>query len=178
MATTRSDFVRSDVQYAAPELIGIDQQMLNTLESRWFALETVVVEMRGILLAEMRSMNARPAEPVVPAVQVSVAPVEKAPESMDALEKLLLERLSKRDPVPTVVDAGVKTSVPREADLERTRIMDLLKQLEPEAVDQGGTPLTSVVPEADTASDGGFVTLSDYINQVLKAESMDQKKAN
>ena len=178
VATPRSDFVRSDVQYAAPELIGIDQQMLNTLESRLFALETVVVEMRGILLAEMRSMNARPAEPVVPAVQVSEAPVEKAPESMDALEKLLLERLSKRDPVPTVVDAGVKTSVPREADLERTRIMDLLKQLEPEAVDQGGTPLTSVVPEADTASDGGFVTLSDYINQVLKAESMDQKKAN
>ena len=182
IAAPSNDFTRADVQRDRSDLVGIDHQTLNALEARLFALESAIVEMRGVLLMEMRDIKTRPTEVVTAPDQVSTVPVaaqlEKSPESMEALEKLLLERLSQRDPLPTVVDTAVEPPAVPEAGLERAHIMDLLKQLEPEAVDEVSVIEEPAVQTVEDPSSGGFVTLSDYINQVLKSEGQTPQHAN
>jgi hypothetical protein len=178
----RDDFERSVVPSPSAGSVGIDYQTLNALEARLFALENSILHLRDVLLAEMRDIKALPAEPLTRMTEISVVPekvqAEAEPESMDALEKLLLERLSKRDPIPVASDVAVEAAVPSEATLERTRIMDLLKQLEPETGEEVGVIQDEITPAVEAPQSEGFVTLSDYINQVLKSEGQGLKISN
>jgi hypothetical protein len=178
-ATSQSEFARPIARNPVPEMVGVDYRTLNALEMRLFALETSIVEMRTALITELRGMNAKPAGTTVRPLIVEPTPVEAvakdAPESMEALERLLLERLSKRDPLPTVAETVVETSTPAGQSLERTQIMELLKQLEPQGTEDAVVVQEAVDPVAEAPASGGFVTLSDYINQVLKSEGQEQK---
>ena len=77
--------------------------------------------------------------------------------------------------LPTVAETVVETSTPAGQSLERTQIMELLKQLEPQGTEDAVVVQEAVDPVAEAPASGGFVTLSDYINQVLKSEGQEQK---
>jgi hypothetical protein len=177
-----NDFAPTTVQSSVPEAIGIDRKTVSSLEARLFALESAVIEMRNAVLLEMRGLKSNFAEPVIAPVPTSpaatVVSVENAPKDMEALEQLLLERLSKRDPLPTIDEAVVDPAPPSEARSERFQIMELLKQLDPAVVEEQDTVHEPNAVAVEQPSSGGFVTLSDYINQVLKAEGQELQKAN
>jgi hypothetical protein len=178
-ATPQRELLRPVARNSVPEMVGVDHRTLNALEMRLFALETSIVEMRTALLTELRDMNAKPVEaniqPVIYEPTPDEAVAKDPPETMEALEKLLLERLSKRDPLPTVAETVVETAAPAGQSLERIQIMELLKQLEPETKEEAVVVQDAVKPIAEAPESSGFVTLSDYINQVLKAEGQEQK---
>jgi hypothetical protein len=178
----RNDFERSVVQNPVPALVGMDQQTVNALEARLFALENAILHLRDVLLAEMRDVKSSSANSLVLTEKVPIVPektkTEPEIESIDVLEKLLLERLSKRDPIRTLSEVAVEDPIPLDVSSERTRIMELLKQLEPVGSEDVAVAQDAIVPAPEAPSGEGFVTLSDYINQVLKSEGQGQQEAN
>tara|TARA_R110002096_G_scaffold51390_1_gene134326 strand:- start:23331 stop:25016 length:1686 start_codon:yes stop_codon:yes gene_type:complete len=154
------------------------------LDARIYALEQAVNEMRSVFVSEMNSLKW----PQAGAVQVNASLAQSAepiavpeePASMDALEKLLLERLAQRDAIASPMAPAVNVSTPAPQGADRTLVMDLLKQLEqgqePSVLDEA--PLASSMEQPADVEPGGFVTLSDYINQMLKSEGSGKPDPN
>lgn len=148
---------------------------LQVFENRIYALEVAVNELRKTILAEMKAAKWAPVQ-VKDALsskpQSVTAPIEASEvntPSMDALEKLLLERLGQREAVPQQpIAASADTQ-----DSDRSLVMKLLKQLEdgPTVNEVSQEPRPTVVQTPEEKPQEGFVTLSDYINDMLKSEN-------
>jgi hypothetical protein len=178
----RNDFNGVNRKCTQQEAAGIDHYSLEVLEARLYALEVAIVDMKRAFISEIRAMRNSPAfsaqQEVSPSVPSNTVNSLKEPESMDALENFLLERLSKRDPLPEDLAPVVDEFLKPEGDRERTRIFELLKQLEQGQEDTPNDASESLANMPETQPAGEFVTLSDYINQVLKSEAQTTPKAN
>lgn len=151
---------------------GVNAQVF---ESRIYALEVAVNELRKTVIAEMQTLkwtqdqtaDGTPAKQQPATTPTKVSETEKP--SMDALEELLLERLGQREPAPQQpIAAGAN-----EQDTDRSLVMKLLKQLEdgPAVNEAQEEPRPTVADPPEEQPQEGFVTLSDYINDMLKSES-------
>jgi hypothetical protein len=157
---------------------------LQAFEGRVYALEVAVNDLRRTVIAEIKAMKwaQNPGVQVdIPAPKLAEANVPSSePASMDALEKLLLERLGKREVSvePTLPVSAIAKIAGEETD--RTLVMDLLRQLE-----KGQAPAVVAEPQEAIGQNSpveepqnGFVTLSDYINNMLKTENGSESTAN
>jgi hypothetical protein len=151
------------------------QQTLTVLDQRMSALEQAVWQMNRTLMTELQNLkfaqqsNVRDAVPSMTAQTQSETP--GAVGKMDALERLLVERLGARDPLPTAPVGQVGLSTASEpAESEREFVMDLLKQLE--GTDVASDPAVEQIAEVEgDNTGGGYVSLADYLNQVLESET-------
>jgi hypothetical protein len=159
----------------------LDRHSLNALEARLYALEVAMLDLKRVFISEIRAVKIEPValaqkEALIPVVG-SAVDVQNEPDSMAALEKLLLERLGRRDPLPEELEPLIDVSLQPEIDPERIRMMELLKQLE-QGQEAAIEPKDTLVDKPSPQPASGFVTLSDYINQILKSEGQDLQRAN
>lgn len=135
------------------------------LEKRLASSEMALQKMQLAMRAEAENtLWDRPQEQRAGMRNAHKTQVEQSP-TMDDLEALLLDKLSRRDvyvePTPEV-KIGLKEE---SAKTERQQILELLGEMTSQQTD-------AVVPEgADTDKPTeGFVSLSDYINQMVDGE--------
>lgn len=153
---------------------------LAELKNRTTAIEIALQEMRQNMATELRDLRwalRQNAEIRALAVERPVTPsqIEGGP-SLDQLEELLLDRLSERD---VVAEPMEKKAAPISMSAENTDRRNILELLEKLATTKEIAEDASiqVLPEPPTEPPAEeFVTLSDYIGEMLKKESALQSK--
>ncbi|GLQ35283.1 hypothetical protein GCM10007939_15660 [Amylibacter marinus] len=178
---------------AAQPMSAVSTHEVLEMQKRIYVLETALQDLRHEYQTELSSLRwmmtrtaqnsggLAPSKNTLPSMAVTptALPQPVAEVEMSPLEKLLLERLGRPEVTPSDNVVSVDSSLPSaKTDPQTDLVSQLLQELqggtadvqpiaEPVAVETTVKPIPDEEPE--------FVTLSDYINEVLKSES--QKNA-
>jgi len=143
---------RKDLTAVYDQIYALEKRLASTED----ALHRVMLTARR---DTKRTLWDRPQEQQIE-VQASDRKITGEPQSMDDLEELLLERLSKRD-VYVEPTSEISTSLQEESvKSERQQILELLGEITNQHKDE-------VEPSKPSE---GFVSLSDYIKQMVDGE--------
>lgn len=155
----------------------VDVRAITALEQRLYALEQSVWQMNQSFQAELTKLSwARQADATPNQTAPVTLPVPSEAARMDALERLLVERLGAREPLVDVEATPTNLEQNGAQSGERALVLDLLDQLGAgQASNQTAQEAQSQTEETDTAGD--YISLADYLNDVLKSETQKAQAA-